>query len=73
MQCESKSVIISPIHIGNIDSFDNIGDIGNIGDIEDYCQREHCVSISAYSSGCLLHIGDFETFYHSPLRGNFAS
>ena len=71
MECESESVIISPIHIGNIDSFDNIGDIGNIGDIEDYCQRERCVTLYGRSAS-ILPIEDFETFHYSPLRGNFA-
>ena len=83
MQCESECASVSLIRIGdidiidNIDSFgdiDNFDNIGNIGEFENYCQRERCVSISAYthSSGYLLPIGDFETFYYSPLRGNFA-
>ena len=78
-ECESECASVSPIRIDDIDSFDIIGNIGNIGnigdngDIENYCQRERCVSISAYSSGCHLPIEDFETFHYSPLRGNFAS
>ena len=62
MECESECANVSPIRIGNIDSFgniDNFDNVGNIGEIENYCQRERCVSISAYRSGCHLPIGDF--------------
>ena len=37
------------------------------------CQREWCVHITITYSGCLILIGDFETFHYSPLRGNFAA
>ena len=72
MECESESAVVSSIHIGDIDSFGNIGDIGSIGKVETYCQNQRCVHLSAYSSASILPIEDFETFYYSPLRGNFA-
>ena len=61
---------VSLIRFGDIDI---IGNIDSFGNIKTYCKRERCVSISAYSSGCHLPIGDFETFHYSPLRGNFAA
>ena len=73
-ECEDMS-IIGITRIGNIDSFDNIGNIGNIigiGEVEPYCQNQRCVHLSAYSSASILPIENFETFHHSPLRGNFA-
>ena len=72
MECESESVSVPLVRIGDIGSIGSIDNIDNIGNIKTYCQRERCVSISAYSSGCHLPIGDFETFHYSPLRGNFA-
>ena len=75
MECESECANVSPIRIGNIDSFgniDNFDNVGNIEDIENYCKRERCVTLYERSAS-ILPIEDFETFHYSPLRGNFAS
>ena len=75
MQRKSECASVSLIDItciGGIDNIDSIGDIGDIGESVTYCQNERYVSLSAYSSGCVPPIEDFETFHYSPLRGNFA-